>query len=137
MNSGVDLESLSRWCELYLGARLDAVLFETGFSTRVLGGCATAMRSCLSYASVRIHPLLAMRIGGLRICDGMAASTRRLRLGQRYRPPEPIIAGAAAYKFAATTFEVEGSAPAADSVRSEPFLEAYERPRRIRWSHDQ
>jgi len=35
MNSGVDLESLSRWCELYLGARLDAVLFETGFSTYV------------------------------------------------------------------------------------------------------
>src|SRR2546426_644574 len=54
MNSGVDLESLSRWCELYLGARLDAVLFETGFSTRVLGGCATAMRSCLSYGLTQI-----------------------------------------------------------------------------------
>jgi hypothetical protein len=37
MNSGVDLESLSRCCELHLGARLDAVLFETGFTTRVLG----------------------------------------------------------------------------------------------------
>ena len=37
MNSGVDFDSLSRWCELHLGARLDAVLFETGFSARVLG----------------------------------------------------------------------------------------------------
>jgi hypothetical protein len=47
-----------------------------------------------------------------------------------------MISGTAANMFAATTFEVEGSAPAADSVRSERFLQAYERARRIRWSRD-
>lgn len=43
--------------------------------------------------------------------------------------PEPIFAGVASYMFAATTFEIEGSAPAADVTRSERFLLEYERAR--------
>jgi hypothetical protein len=41
--------------------------------------------------------------------------------------PEPIITGAAAYMFAATSLEIEGSAPAADVGQSERFLDAYAR----------
>jgi hypothetical protein len=51
--------------------------------------------------------------------------------------PEPIIAGAAAYMFAATTFEIEGSAPAADVAQSERFLRAYERARGRAWTRDE
>jgi Phosphotransferase enzyme family len=50
--------------------------------------------------------------------------------------PEPIIAGAAAYMFAATTFEIEGSAPAADVSQSERFLVAYARARGRAWSRE-
>ena len=267
MNSGVDLESLSRWCELYLGARLDAVLFETGFSTRVLGvrlrDSNEVVLKLRPYANrllgagavheylwdagfpcpqllVRPMPLGQLWISAEAIVRGGhvltddedapevyasaladlvarapsadrmpelnpppawlhwnhpefglwprpervavdlnalssphwledAAQGARDRLRQCSDPPvvghadwwsenlrwngkhlhvvfdwdsvtaqpEPIIAGAAAYMFAATSFEVEGSAPAADSVRSERFLQAYERARRIRWSRDQ
>jgi hypothetical protein len=51
--------------------------------------------------------------------------------------PEPIVAGAAAYMFAATTFEIEGSAPAADVDQSERFLLAYTRARGRRWTRDE
>ena len=50
--------------------------------------------------------------------------------------PESIIAGAAAYMFAATTFDIEGSAPAADVSQSEGFLVAYARARGRAWSRD-
>jgi FMN phosphatase YigB (HAD superfamily) len=48
--------------------------------------------------------------------------------------PEAIIAGAAAYQFAATTFEIEGSAPAATAAESERFLRAYARARGTAWT---
>ena len=51
--------------------------------------------------------------------------------------PEPILAGAAAYQFAATTFEIEDSAPAADVNQSEQFLDAYTRARGRSWSRDE
>lgn len=51
--------------------------------------------------------------------------------------PEPIIAGAAAYVFAATTFEIEGSAPAADVSHRERFLVAYARARGRAWTREE
>lgn len=51
--------------------------------------------------------------------------------------PEAIIAGAAAYQFAATTFEIEGSAPAATATESLRFLRAYAAARGNGWTRDQ
>jgi Phosphotransferase enzyme family len=51
--------------------------------------------------------------------------------------PEPIVAGAAAYMFAATTFEIEGSAPAANVAQSERFLLAYARARGRPWTREE
>jgi len=51
--------------------------------------------------------------------------------------PEPIIAGAAAYQFAATTFEIEGSAPAATASESLRFLHAYAAARGKGWTREQ
>jgi hypothetical protein len=48
--------------------------------------------------------------------------------------PEAIIAGAAAYQFAATTYEIEGSAPAATAAESERFLHAYASARGTAWT---
>jgi hypothetical protein len=50
--------------------------------------------------------------------------------------PEPILVGAAAYMYAATGFEIEGSASGASVVESERFLREYERARGLVWSHD-
>jgi hypothetical protein len=50
--------------------------------------------------------------------------------------PEPILVGAAAYMFAATTFEIEGSATGASVAESERFLREYERARGLTWSRD-
>jgi hypothetical protein len=50
--------------------------------------------------------------------------------------PEPILVGAAAYMFAATSFEIEGSAPGASVAESERFLREYERARGLAWSRD-
>jgi hypothetical protein len=51
--------------------------------------------------------------------------------------PESVIVGAAAYMFAATTFEIEGSAPAADVSQSECFLVAHARARGRAWSREE
>ena len=51
--------------------------------------------------------------------------------------PEAIIVGAAAYQFAATTFEIEGSAPAATASETERFLRAYEDARGKAWTPEQ
>jgi len=50
--------------------------------------------------------------------------------------PEPILAGAAAYMCAKTSFELDGCAPGASVDATERFLEAYERARGMQWSAD-
>ena len=48
--------------------------------------------------------------------------------------PEPGLAGAAAYMFAKTSFELDGCAPGASVECTEQFLDAYEQARGRRWS---
>jgi hypothetical protein len=51
--------------------------------------------------------------------------------------PEAIFAGQAAYLFAASTFELDGSAPGASIEGTERFLAAYERVRGLPWTADE
>ena len=51
--------------------------------------------------------------------------------------PEAILAGEAAYLFAATTFELDGQAPGATVEGTERFLVAFEQARGRAWSADE
>jgi hypothetical protein len=51
--------------------------------------------------------------------------------------PEAILAGEAAYLFAATTFELDGEAPGAAVEETERFLVAFEQARGRPWSADE
>jgi hypothetical protein len=51
--------------------------------------------------------------------------------------PEAILAGEAAYLFAATTFELDGEAPGATVEETERFLVAFEQARGRPWSADE
>jgi hypothetical protein len=51
--------------------------------------------------------------------------------------PEPVLAGAAAYMFAKTSFELDGCAPGASVEGTGRFLDAYEQARGRRWSTDE
>ncbi|MDQ6673138.1 MAG: phosphotransferase, partial [Chloroflexota bacterium] len=51
--------------------------------------------------------------------------------------PEAILAGEAAYLFAATTFELDGEAPGATIEGTERFLVAFEQARGRPWSADE
>jgi hypothetical protein len=51
--------------------------------------------------------------------------------------PEAMLAGVAAYLFAATTFELDGEAPGATVEETERFLVAFEQARGRPWSADE
>jgi hypothetical protein len=51
--------------------------------------------------------------------------------------PEAVLAGEAAYMFAKTDFELDGSAPGADVHATERFLVAYEDARGRPWTTDE
>lgn len=51
--------------------------------------------------------------------------------------PEAILVGEAAYKFAKTSFELDGCAPGASIEATDQFLAAYERAAENRWTDDE